>query len=116
MESVEIFVNKYVKIAKTSKSGREVKVALIDDGVDANIEELKGHISKKGWPQEGPTSTNPPFYHSATRHGTEMAKLILSVCPHVQLCVAKLGAWTDKEQRIDALGGRSTAKDAADVS
>ncbi|KAK3937215.1 hypothetical protein QBC46DRAFT_356837 [Diplogelasinospora grovesii] len=72
-----------------------VKVALIDDGIDAN-QEFKGVICPKGWPPTEPASEEKPFYISDTGHGTEMAHLIRSVCPYVQLYVAKMRNWTSQ--------------------
>lgn len=111
------FLNKHVRTSEFPSSSQEstrVKVALIDDGVDAHLEQFKGFIHPRGWPQGEPTCSDYPFYHSATGHGTEMARLIQMICPHALLYIAKLGAWTDKE-RIERLGEGSTAANARQV-
>ena len=116
--NVKKFVHKHVPFSESHGSSIpefRVKVALIDDGVDANCDELKGFIHPKGWPQEEPASNQYPFYHSANGHGTQMARLIRMICPKVQLYVAKLGAWTNERERSRCLGEISTAENARQV-
>ena len=124
IESIESFVRKNIQEPLVNNpaalsSGREVKIALIDDGVDAFSEELKGIIFSPGWPRQKPTDNVHPFYRSATGHGTAMATLIKTACPKIRLYVAKLNQsshWTATQQdRTDALSKRSTAETAANV-
>ncbi|EEU47184.1 uncharacterized protein NECHADRAFT_77386 [Fusarium vanettenii 77-13-4] len=86
VESLERFVSDHVQ---RSDRGARVKVGLIDDGVDVHLGDLKDKV-KAGWPTEKPTSSRVPFYQSAEGHGTTMARLIATACPHVDLYVAKL--------------------------
>lgn len=109
------FVNEYLE-GKETASHERVKVALIDDGVAVNIEELKGRIHRPGWPRQEPTDSADAWYTSMTNHGTDMARLIRMVCPHIELYVAKIGQWSnDGTNREAALGEVSTAKIAAEV-
>jgi hypothetical protein len=88
-----------------------VKVALIDDGVDANHlhlrENIKGGVTYCT-SSRGKRNVTNSYYASSTGHGTLMAALICFVCPDVQLYVAKL----DDQQASD---GSFTARSAADV-
>lgn len=116
MDSVKAFANNAVSSTNSSgRDGKEIKVALIDDGVDASLPDFIDRIFYPGWPREPPTSERSPFYHSSTGHGTEMAKLIKLACPKVRLYVAKLGDWTDPQSQKDSLAGDTTAKNAADA-
>ncbi|KAI0399127.1 hypothetical protein F4802DRAFT_603297 [Xylaria palmicola] len=118
LKSVDSFVTNLELLDAAGADGKRedsvIKVALIDDGVDANLEIFKGIIHSKGWPPEEPTSEQYPFYHSSSGHGTAMAKLIKRICPRVQLHVAKLGQWTDKVTE-DNLKDVSTAENAAEA-
>ena len=70
----------------------DIKVALIDDGVDLYAETLRGKVrggesfDRGGLRENGPS----PFYTSATGHGTVMADMICRVCPVAKLYVYKL--------------------------
>lgn len=71
---------------------RPVKVALIDDGVDVNHGHLRHHIKKgitccASHPIKKVTSS---YYSSTSGHGTLMGTLIQTVCPAVELYIAKL--------------------------
>ncbi|PMD53230.1 uncharacterized protein K444DRAFT_479844, partial [Hyaloscypha bicolor E] len=77
----------------------DVRVAVIDDGVNANESSLYERVAHNGWPRQHPTSSQSPWYQSFSGHGTEIAKLICSVCPFVKLYIAKL----------DFSGGPSTS-------
>lgn len=88
-------VDEFVKNEVTPIVGKKrIKVALIDDGID--ISQFNDEdVWVPGWPLEGPTSKEGPWYYSTQGHGTHMAKMIRRVCPHVQLFVAKLGNAAD---------------------
>jgi hypothetical protein len=70
----------------------DIKVALIDDGVDLYAETLRGKVrggesfDRGGLRENGPS----PYYTSATGHGTVMADMICRVCPVAKLYVYKL--------------------------
>jgi len=89
----------------------EVKVALIDDGVDLR---KVNNIYPEGWPPVGPTSESDLWYTSTNEHGTRMAELICRVCPRARIYVAKLVDWDDAQHK-DNLGKFQTAKSAAEV-
>lgn len=91
---------------------KPVKIALIDDGVDASHLHLRDNI------KEGVTycasclgKSNVPssYYGSTNGHGTLMAALISYVCRGVHLYVAKLN-----DQHVTD-GSTFTAKSAAEV-
>lgn len=70
----------------------DIKVALIDDGVDPYVESLRGKIRggesfDRGFPHENGPS---PYYVSTRGHGTVMADMICRVCPMARLYVYKL--------------------------
>lgn len=51
-----------------------------------------------------------------TIHGTNVAKIIRMVCPHVEFQVAKIGQWSsDGMNREAALGEQFTARISAEV-
>jgi subtilisin family serine protease len=120
VDSLRKFVSVHVQ---GSNSGARIKVALIDDGVDVYLGDLKGKV-KAGWPTEKPTSSWAPFYQSTEGHGTAMARLITTACPHVDLYVAKLKSLNkvisrdEKWKMLDDANSNawtSTADDAASV-
>jgi hypothetical protein len=69
-----------------------VKIALIDDGVDASLEILDGKIaagiSFRSYANSGDLVS--AYYISSSNHGTHMATVICRLCPSVSLYVAKL--------------------------
>ncbi|KIW67032.1 hypothetical protein, variant [Phialophora macrospora] len=79
-------------VGETNDKDR-IKVALIDDGVDASHDSLHSFI-KMGLTyctaHSGDRQISSSFYASTTGHGTFMATLIRLVCPYVDLYVAKL--------------------------
>ena len=97
---------------RNSGTTRQVKVALIDDGVDASHLHLKNNIqggvtyctSFRG--NENVTSS---YYASSSGHGTLMATLICNLCPSARLYVAKLD-----DQQVSE-GSAFTASSAAEV-
>ena len=91
----------------------DVKIAVIDDSVDAEEHYLYSRIATEGWPPDHCEDSGlflSTFYTSSGGHGTKMARLITEVCPAVKLYVAKL------EQKATKDGsGQFTAKSAAEV-
>jgi hypothetical protein len=85
---------------------------LIDDGVDADLDDLRAMV-KGGWPTEEPTSSGTPFYQSTDGHGTAMARLIATACPHVDLYVAKLKSLSKVISRNETW--RLTADESSDA-
>lgn len=91
-----------------------VKVAIIDDGVDASLLSLDGliEIGKSFCPYAGSTELMSPYYVPSGNHGTCMATLICKICHNVRLYVARLN-----ERQSSGSGQRNfTAQSAADVS
>ena len=93
---------------------QEVRICLIDDGVD--FDDRVGVRMEPGR-AFGTESSNDlpgmtvPYYHSATKHGTLMARMILRVCPNARIVPYRL------DTRLGADGlMHPTAKSAADVS
>lgn len=93
----------------------DVRVALIDDGVDfMDRSLLSSLLDGKCFPDglnehEVIGAPDPPFHGSTTGHGTFMASMIRRICPAVKIFVCK----------IDMIQGQKanfTAKSAADVS
>jgi subtilisin family serine protease len=68
----------------------DVRVALIDDGVDAAYQHLSKNIVRgETYSRRNPDLYNA-YYQSTNGHGTVMACLIRQMCPKVKLYVAKL--------------------------
>ncbi|KAI1739560.1 hypothetical protein F4680DRAFT_421961 [Xylaria scruposa] len=76
----------YDEQLKDRLENNRIKVALIDDGVNPqNLGQTRCLEHGEGWP-----SDDEPYYRSSENHGTVMAKLILELCPYVDIYVAKL--------------------------
>ncbi|KFA55647.1 hypothetical protein S40293_09301 [Stachybotrys chartarum IBT 40293] len=79
-----------------------IRVALIDDGVDPEYENLGDFLHRCGWPPAskityGEDGSNEDlreqcFYPGKEQHGNKMAWLITQACPFVKLYVAKVDA------------------------
>jgi hypothetical protein len=68
-----------------------VTVALIDDGVEMTHEELRSHkLLGKSFDYSQDEWMVPPYWNSASGHGTLMARLIKRVCPSADIYVIKL--------------------------
>lgn len=105
-------MNASMKQAKDSQV-RPVKIAIIDDGIDATMPGLQPKIASG--------ATFCPYPHSSTlvnsyfvprgKHGTLMAQLICDLCPSIQLYVARL----EELPAFTGGGRRVTARSAAKV-
>ena len=109
---VQEFVKNQVRSQEPGDEGEEIKVALIDDGLD--VSKFEGAFYYPGWPVEGPTSMEGLWYNSSGGHGTHMATMIHTICPRVRLYVAKLGDWRGDEWKGN-VESPSTADRAAKV-
>jgi hypothetical protein len=92
-----------------------VKIAVIDDGVDASLDSLTGKIAagKSFCPYPNSTDLMSAYFAPTGKHGTCMASLISQLCPNVRLYVARL----EEHRKLDGDGRRQiTAKSAAEVS
>jgi hypothetical protein len=74
------------------ESAKSVKVALIDDGVNLLDERVRNVRNRRIF---GGTNS----YNSDTGHGTEMAALILSICPMAELWVFKFDMYKTDDGR-----------------
>ncbi|MCJ1392423.1 hypothetical protein MMC18_005290 [Xylographa bjoerkii] len=89
-----------------------VKIAVIDDGIDASLENIDGKIAcgVTYCPDAASTGLMNAYYVLSGTHGTTMACLICKICPKSRLYVARL------EEYESAAGKRQiTAKSAADA-
>ncbi|KAI0436566.1 hypothetical protein F4803DRAFT_541811 [Xylaria telfairii] len=104
---------KLIRTAPASRNTRPVKVAIIDDGVDASLLSLDGKIAigKSFCPYINSTDLMSPYYVPSGNHGTCMATLISKICPEVSLYVARL----DERQALGSSHRQITAKSAADA-
>lgn len=70
----------------------EVKVAIIDDGVDGTHEAIFKNIacgiSYCSWPES--EDHTKAYYLPTGSHGTQMASLICRICPVAKLYIARL--------------------------
>lgn len=74
----------------------DVVVALIDDGVMALNEYLTGRVLE-GETFEYHDGEIGPYYNSGKGHGTEMAKLVLRVCPMAKIYPIRLKTCVSEE-------------------
>lgn len=111
-------VCKFIRSIKDSKEAdddKTVKIAIIDDGIDACLDRFDGKIVSGAsfCSQNGlDDSTVPYFVSTSDQHGTIMAAFILRIFPRARLYVAKL------DERSGGVHGKRhiTARSAADVS
>ena len=69
-----------------------IKIAIIDDGVDASLEFLVGKIAggKSFCPYASSSDLMNAYYVPSGQHGTMMADLICKICPSCRLYIARL--------------------------
>ncbi|KAF4928445.1 Intracellular serine protease [Colletotrichum fructicola] len=96
-----------------SSKVRPVKIAVIDDGVDASLLSLDGKIAigKSFCPYANSSELMSPYFVSSSNHGTCMATLICRLCPMARLYVARL----DQRQTLGSNQRHVTAKSAAEA-
>lgn len=93
---------------------QEVRICLIDDGVD--FDDRVGFSMEPGRAFGTESSKDlpditVPYYRSATKHGTLMARMILKVCPNARIVPYRLDTRLGEDGMM-----HPTAKSAADVS
>lgn len=94
---------------------REVRICLIDDGVDKEHKSVSERMDRNG-KAFGTYSDNKyrgmpmPFYDSTTDHGTLMASMIARVCPYAKIVSYRLDTRQGADKRL-----HFTAKSAAEV-
>ncbi|KAI0107776.1 hypothetical protein GGR51DRAFT_141422 [Nemania sp. FL0031] len=74
------------------RESRPVKIAVLDDGVDASLPIFKGRIAfgeSFCYDVPGPLGN---YFVSSTGHGTHMCTIIATLSPNVRLYIAKLGS------------------------
>lgn len=89
MESFATFIRN-IADAELPSDRRPIKVAVIDDGIDAVYNEEQFSATLKGGESFCTGRKRPPYFFSSTGHGTLMADLVQRVCPKVHLYVARL--------------------------
>jgi hypothetical protein len=90
-----------------------VKIAIIDDGIDAAMENLQSRIAGGATFCPYPHSSDfmNPYFVPSGKHGTLMAQMICNLCPDARLYIARL----EELPTITGSGRRITAKSAAKV-
>ena len=102
-------------IPKTQRSEiPPIKIAIIDDGVDASLDILLEKVvgGKSFYPYVNSSNLLNAYYVPSGQHGTMMADLICRICPSCLLYVARLD---ERPSRLD-LSRQITTKSAADAS
>ncbi|KAI0005738.1 hypothetical protein F4779DRAFT_34502 [Xylariaceae sp. FL0662B] len=110
MKCMEDFAT-YVDNARVEAA--PLKIAVIDDGIDATLATLEGRIAggQSFCPYPNSTDLMSPYFVPSGNHGTQMAQLICKFCPKARLYVARL-----HERIIPGSGERQiTADSAADA-
>lgn len=103
------------KIGKKYHQDDEVKVALIDDGVDLCEKAFRDrviHGKSFGyyWDGEQRDQRAKQWYVSETGHGTVMAHMILRVCPMAKIYPIKLDITRDPTTRASKIKPESAAE------
>jgi hypothetical protein len=112
LDCMDDFAEFLQKVKVPRQLHEDVKVALIDDGVDISEPSLYGRIlgGRDFCQRDGNQELSEPYYVSSGGHGTEMASLICRVCPKVQLYIVKLASYEGEN-----LARQITANSAAKV-
>ena len=85
------------------KSSQHIKVAIIDDGVDADRDDIGRNIVDGETFYDNKKGHWPGYYQSNHGHGHLMACLVRQLCPKVCLYIAKLNElWSDGKPQITA--------------
>ncbi|KAI1109570.1 hypothetical protein F5Y14DRAFT_444621 [Nemania sp. NC0429] len=94
---------------------RDVRICLIDDGVDIQHRSIMERIEDGGrafgaYTRDEYRGMARPFYDSTTNHGTLMANMMIRVCPFAKIASYRLDTRRGEDNRI-----HFTAKSAADA-
>lgn len=115
MEAFAEFLENAAKSHKDAgnKKVDPIKIAIIDDGVDATVPQLQSAIAlgKSFSPYPNSTEFMRAYFVPSGRHGTLMATLIKKICPNAELYVARL-----EERPAEDGHRRYTAKSAKEVN
>ena len=83
----------------------EVRVAIIDDGIDDRLAIFRGRIARgKSFLRRPDRSDRPiDYYVRPGGHGTHMAKLVCQIFPYAMLYIIRLDEYIGekKERQID---------------
>lgn len=95
---------------------RDVRICLIDDGVDMQHKSIMERIEDGGrafgaYTRDEYRGMARPFYDSTTNHGTLMANMMIRVCPFAKIASYRLDTRRGEDSSV-----HFTAKSAADVS
>ncbi|KAH6680524.1 hypothetical protein B0J14DRAFT_683838 [Halenospora varia] len=92
LECMDAFSDFIENVDESLSLPEPIKVALIDDGVDASVSTLGNRImgGKSHHKLRGATELISPYYTSTSGHGTVMASLICRLCPKALLYVVKI--------------------------
>ncbi|KAK2591052.1 hypothetical protein QQS21_011266 [Conoideocrella luteorostrata] len=100
-----------LECVQTMPGGRPIKIAIIDDGIDASLPIFDHRVAcgASFGTSLGMEHSATPYFVSSGHHGTLMGALILRMCPSAKLYIAKL------DERYNSSGARSiTASSAAE--
>lgn len=110
-----MFISQIPEEYEEAAGAREIKIAVLDDGIDAFHERfwgsIAGGISFCEWRRQGvETDGMKSHCFSSTGHGTEMAYRILQVFPKAKLYIARLDVKNSGENHTPELTAKSAAK------
>jgi subtilisin family serine protease len=114
MENFATFINQIPSKYEEAAGFPEVKIAVLDDGIDALHKRFEGSIaggiSFCEWRREGvETDGMKSHCFSSTGHGTEMADRIRQVFPKAKLYIARLDVKSG-EKRTPEITAKSAVK------
>ena len=95
---------------------RDVRICLIDDGVDAEHKSISERMDRNGkafgtYPGDQYRGMTKPFYDSTTNHGTLMASMIVRVCPYAKIVSYRLDTRRGQDGKL-----HFTPKSAVEVT
>ncbi|QYS95166.1 Subtilisin, putative [Trichoderma simmonsii] len=110
MKTFRRFLHNCQKSLSEESKTNPVKIAIIDDGIDASEPSLRQSIAMGKTFSHYPNSTEfmNAYFVPSGKHGTQMAKLITEICPNPRLFIARL----DERQAPDGSGRRITTESA----
>ncbi|KAF2233516.1 hypothetical protein EV356DRAFT_577549 [Viridothelium virens] len=80
------------KLNEDREKTDSLKIAIIDDGIDATVSGLQQQIANGAtfYPYAPASELMNPYFVPSGMHGTVMAQMICRICPNVQLYIARL--------------------------
>lgn len=116
VQNFSSFINHGCRMQSRKNPVDPIKIAIIDDGMDATVSSLQSRIANGAgesfcfYPNSQELVSS--YYVPSGTHGTRMAQLICDLCPEVQLYIARL----EELPSPNGIGRRFTARSAAMVS